>query len=216
MSIRELSVWSLFSLWRSSRIGFVNSCGKAYPLSWTVPVEGFLPPLQKLAGRGFAPAISTRQSLRVRTSLISRSLWNSSKREVSRSTIRSRTLRCPSKLSETEATARARSSFKLREASPDHAYPRHRGSRACPMRHLLVDGVLGIGRIPTDVRAMDCDFYAAGFHELCGGPRAKPVLFVKPDKAVQLVPIFGAIARRPLCAESRVRRYRIESRGPLR
>jgi hypothetical protein len=81
--------------------------------------------------------ISTRQSLRVRASLISRSLWNSSKQEVSRSTslraIRSRTLRCPSRLSEPEATARARSSFKLREASPDHAYPRHRGSRACPM-----------------------------------------------------------------------------------
>jgi hypothetical protein len=38
-----------------------------------------------------------------------------------------------------------------------------------------VDEVLGIGQIPTDVRAMDCDVYAAG-------------------KAVQLVPLFGAIA----------------------
>jgi isopenicillin-N epimerase len=37
--------------------------------------------------------------------------------------------------------------------------------------HLLVDGVLGIGQMPTDVRAMDSDFYAAGFHKLCCGPR---------------------------------------------
>ena len=41
--------------------------------------------------------------------------------------------------------------------------------------HLLVDGVLGLGHIPTDVTAMDCDFYAAGFHKWGCGPRATAV-----------------------------------------
>jgi len=37
---------------------------------------------------------------------------------------------------------------------------------------LLVDGVLGIRHIPRDVSAMDCDFYAAGFHKFACGPGA--------------------------------------------
>lgn len=45
---------------------------------------------------------------------------------------------------------------------------------------LLVDGVLGLGHVPTDVRAMDCDFYAAGFHKFACGPRATAVFYVRP------------------------------------
>ena len=45
---------------------------------------------------------------------------------------------------------------------------------------LLVDGVLALGHIPTDVRAMDCDFYAAGFHKFACGPRATAVFYVCP------------------------------------
>jgi selenocysteine lyase/cysteine desulfurase len=42
---------------------------------------------------------------------------------------------------------------------------------------LLVDGVLAIGHIPTDVKAMNCDFYAAGFHKFaCGSTRDSGVL----------------------------------------
>jgi selenocysteine lyase/cysteine desulfurase len=56
---------------------------------------------------------------------------------------------------------------------------------------LLVDGVLGLGHIPTDVQAMDCDFYAAGFHKFACGPRATAVFYVRPGLAAQLPPLFG-------------------------
>jgi len=37
----------------------------------------------------------------------------------------------------------------------------------CMLEREVTGGrVLGIGHIPTDVSAMDCDFYAAGFHKL--------------------------------------------------
>lgn len=57
---------------------------------------------------------------------------------------------------------------------------------------LLVDGVLGIGHVPTDVRAMDCDFYAAGFHKFACDPRATAVFHVRPGLVEKLPPLFGA------------------------
>jgi selenocysteine lyase/cysteine desulfurase len=57
---------------------------------------------------------------------------------------------------------------------------------------LLVDGVLGIGHVSTDVAAMDCDFYAAGFHKWGCGPRATAVLYVRPELVERLPPLFGA------------------------
>ena len=56
---------------------------------------------------------------------------------------------------------------------------------------LLADGVLAIGHIPTDVKAMDCDFYAAGFHKFACGPRATAVFYVRPGLVEQLPPLFG-------------------------
>ncbi len=56
---------------------------------------------------------------------------------------------------------------------------------------LLVDGVLGLGHVATDVKAMDCDFYAAGFHKFACGPRATAVFYVRPGLAAQLPPLFG-------------------------
>jgi selenocysteine lyase/cysteine desulfurase len=56
---------------------------------------------------------------------------------------------------------------------------------------LAVDGVLGLGHIPADVQAMDCDFYAAGFHKFACGPRATAVFYVRPGLAVRLSPLFG-------------------------
>lgn len=56
---------------------------------------------------------------------------------------------------------------------------------------LLVDGVLAIGHIPTDVQAMDCDFYAAGFHKFACGPRATAAFYVRPGLIEQLPPLFG-------------------------
>lgn len=57
---------------------------------------------------------------------------------------------------------------------------------------LLVDGVLAVGHVPVDVAAMDCDFYAAGFHKWGCGPRATAVFYVKPDLTARLPPLFGA------------------------
>ena len=56
---------------------------------------------------------------------------------------------------------------------------------------LLVDGVLAIGHIPTDVKAMDCDFYAAGFHKFACGPRATAAFYVRPGLIEQLPSLFG-------------------------
>jgi len=58
---------------------------------------------------------------------------------------------------------------------------------------LLVDGVLGLGHIPTDVRAMDCDFYASGFHKFACGPRATAVFYIRPGLVEQLPPLFGCL-----------------------
>ena len=51
---------------------------------------------------------------------------------------------------------------------------------------LLVDGVLGLGHIPVDVKARNCDFYAAGFHKFACGPRATAVFYVRPELVAQL------------------------------
>ena len=56
---------------------------------------------------------------------------------------------------------------------------------------LLVDGVLAVGHVPADVRAMDCDFYAAGFHKFACGPRATAVFYVRPGLVEQLPSLFG-------------------------
>jgi selenocysteine lyase/cysteine desulfurase len=78
---------------------------------------------------------------------------------------------------------------------------------------LLVDGVLGIGHIPTDVRAMDCDFYAAGFHKFACGPRATAVFYVRPGLVEKLPPLFGAMdedaegRQRPLWDSSSMSKY---------
>lgn len=56
---------------------------------------------------------------------------------------------------------------------------------------LLVDGVLAVGHIATDVTALDCDFYAAGFHKWGCGPRATAVFYVRPTLVEQLPPLFA-------------------------
>lgn len=50
----------------------------------------------------------------------------------------------------------------------------------------LVDGVLAIGHVPVDVKAMDCDFDAAGFHKWGCGPRATAVFYVRPEFVARL------------------------------
>ncbi len=62
---------------------------------------------------------------------------------------------------------------------------------------LLVDGVLGVGQVETNVEAMDCDFYAAGFHKWGSGPRATAVFYVRPELVGMLPPLFGAYVESP-------------------
>lgn len=56
---------------------------------------------------------------------------------------------------------------------------------------LLVDGVLAVGHVATDVGVMDCDFYAAGFHKWGCGPRATAVFYVRPELVEPLAPLFS-------------------------
>lgn len=56
---------------------------------------------------------------------------------------------------------------------------------------LLVDGVLAVGHVATNVSAMDCDFFAAGFHKWGCGPRATAAFYVRPSLVEQLPPLFA-------------------------
>lgn len=57
---------------------------------------------------------------------------------------------------------------------------------------LLVDGVLAVGHVESDVVAMDCDFYAAGFHKWGCGPRATAAFYVRPGLVERLPSLFGS------------------------
>jgi isopenicillin-N epimerase len=57
---------------------------------------------------------------------------------------------------------------------------------------LLVDGVLAVGHVETNVVAMDCDFYAAGFHKWGCGPRATAAFYVRPGLVERLPSLFGS------------------------
>jgi selenocysteine lyase/cysteine desulfurase len=58
---------------------------------------------------------------------------------------------------------------------------------------VLVDGALALGHVPTDVRALDADYYAAAFHKWMCGPMATGVFYVKADLVAGLPPIFGSV-----------------------
>lgn len=59
--------------------------------------------------------------------------------------------------------------------------------------HLLVDGVLSVGHVPVDVRAMQCDFFAAGFHKWGMSARGTAAFVVRRELIPRLAPLFGAI-----------------------
>ncbi len=60
--------------------------------------------------------------------------------------------------------------------------------------HLLVDGVLGVGHVETDVHTMGCDFYAAGLHKWGCAPRATAVFWVREGLVARLPPLFGSVS----------------------
>jgi selenocysteine lyase/cysteine desulfurase len=58
---------------------------------------------------------------------------------------------------------------------------------------ILVDGALSLGHVPTDVKALDADYYAAAFHKWMCGPTATGVFYVRSDLIAPLPPLFGSV-----------------------
>jgi selenocysteine lyase/cysteine desulfurase len=54
-----------------------------------------------------------------------------------------------------------------------------------------VDGALSFGHIPINLKALDCDFYAASFHKWGGGPAATGFFYSKPEHVSALPPLYG-------------------------
>ncbi|MCI0388879.1 MAG: aminotransferase class V-fold PLP-dependent enzyme [Acidobacteria bacterium] len=68
--------------------------------------------------------------------------------------------------------------------------------RLCDFAHhrgikVLVDGALAFGHINVDVKALDCDFYAASLHKWGGGPPATGLFYVKREHIAALPPLYG-------------------------
>jgi L-cysteine/cystine lyase len=53
---------------------------------------------------------------------------------------------------------------------------------------LLLDGAQGLGAVPVDVRALDCDFYAASGQKWMCGPDGSGCLYVRPEISGELYP----------------------------
>ena len=53
---------------------------------------------------------------------------------------------------------------------------------------VLLDGAQGLGAVPADVKALGCDFYAASGQKWLCGPNGLGYLYVRRERAEQLVP----------------------------
>jgi len=56
---------------------------------------------------------------------------------------------------------------------------------------VLVDGALAFGHVNVDVKALDCDFYAASLHKWGGGPQATGFFYAKREHVTGLPPLYG-------------------------
>jgi len=68
--------------------------------------------------------------------------------------------------------------------------------RLCDFAHqrgikVLVDGALAFGHIVVDVKALDCDFYAASLHKWGAGPAATGFFYAKREHVAGLPPLYG-------------------------
>jgi isopenicillin-N epimerase len=68
--------------------------------------------------------------------------------------------------------------------------------RICDFAHqrgikVLVDGALAFGQVTVDVKALDCDFYAASLHKWGGGPTATGFFYGKREHVAGLPPLYG-------------------------
>jgi len=53
---------------------------------------------------------------------------------------------------------------------------------------VLLDGAQALGAIPVDIRALDCDYYAAAGQKWLCGPDGSGVLYVRSDRVATLLP----------------------------
>jgi L-cysteine/cystine lyase len=53
---------------------------------------------------------------------------------------------------------------------------------------VLLDGAQALGAIPVDIRALNCDYYAAAGQKWLCGPDGSGVLYVRSDRVVTLLP----------------------------
>ena len=63
---------------------------------------------------------------------------------------------------------------------------------------VLLDGAQAVAHVPVDVRALDCDFYAACGHKWLCGPQGTGFLYIRRDRLPALAPTFvgwGSTAR---------------------
>jgi L-cysteine/cystine lyase len=54
---------------------------------------------------------------------------------------------------------------------------------------VLLDGAQGLGAVPTDVRELGCDYYAASGQKWLCGPMGTGYLYVRSDRIEELLPI---------------------------
>jgi selenocysteine lyase/cysteine desulfurase len=58
---------------------------------------------------------------------------------------------------------------------------------------LLVDGALAVAHARVDVKALDCDYYAANLHKWGSGPPASGILYIKRPLIASIPPLFGSV-----------------------
>ncbi len=76
---------------------------------------------------------------------------------------------------------------------------------------VVVDGALGFGCIPVDVKALDCDYYGTSLHKGVFAPTGTGFLYVRRDRIRSLWPILGA----PKSAEDDIRKLEYRGTAPV-
>jgi len=61
---------------------------------------------------------------------------------------------------------------------------------------VIVDGALGFGCLPVDVKTLGCDYYGTSLHKGIYAPWGTGLLYVKKERLAALWPLFGAAENR--------------------
>lgn len=69
--------------------------------------------------------------------------------------------------------------------------------------HVIVDGALGFGNIPVNLRELGCDYYATSMHKWLGAPLGTGFLYVRRERVASVTPLFGV----PDSASNDIRKF---------